>query len=163
MLRHILLPLDGSQLAEEAIESARAILPQGASITLLTALSMPENWLYGADPLIVFSDYRRTLDQMEEAAKAYLERIADELRSEGFQVQTLTKYGQAAPAIMDTAASLKVDAIIMSTHGRSGISRWLFGSITNKVLTAPPCPVLVVPSHQKERAANEPVSEMQHT
>lgn len=82
MLKHILLPLDGSQLAEEAIDSARQILPKGGRITLLTAINLQENWLYGADPLIIFTEYRHTLDQMEAAAKAYLERIAIGLRAE---------------------------------------------------------------------------------
>ena len=57
--------------------------------------------------------------------------------------------GEPANVIVETAERLKVDAIVMSTHGRSGLSRWLFGSVTNKVLSANVCPVYVIPSKPK--------------
>jgi nucleotide-binding universal stress UspA family protein len=159
MLTHVLIPLDGSQLAEEAVESARHILPEGAKIILVTAINLPESWLYGADPMLVAAEYRQTVDQMEDAAKAYLQRIAGQLRAEGFQVEAFSEYGQAATVITDAAANRQVDAILMSTHGRSGISRWLFGSVTSKVLGLASCPVIVIPNRAKERVAPEAVFE----
>ncbi len=155
MLKHVLLPLDGSQLAEEAVEYAKQVLPKGGRITLLTALNLQENWLYGADPLVIFTEYRHTLDQMEAAAKTYLERIAIGLRAEDFMVEALVQYGQPANIILDTAAAHRVDAIVMSTHGRSGISRWLFGSVTSKVLSTAACPVFVIPSRDLSRTVAE--------
>ena len=151
MLDHILIPLDGSQLAEEAVESAKQILPKGGKITLITALHVSESWLYGVDPLVVSAEYRQSIDQMEQAAKTYLQRIAAGLEADGFQVATLLEYGHPAPVILNYAAASNVDAIIMSTHGRSGISRWLFGSVTSKVLSAASCPVFVVPSRTIEQ------------
>ena len=63
----------------------------------------------------------------------------------------MVQFGDPASVIVDTAGQLHVDAIVMSTHGRSGISRWIFGSVTNKVLGMAECPVLVVPSENRIR------------
>jgi nucleotide-binding universal stress UspA family protein len=162
MLNHVLLPLDGSQLAEEAIEHAKQILPPGGKITIITALNVSENWLYGVDPLVVFAEYRQTVDQMEQAAKIYLERTAADLQAEGFQVVTRIEYGHAAAVILNYATACKADAIVMSTHGRSGITRWLFGSVTSKVLSAATCPVFVVPNQRIEPSSVEAAAEINH-
>jgi nucleotide-binding universal stress UspA family protein len=155
MLDHILIPLDGSKLAEEAVAYGKQILPKGGKITLITALHVSESWMYGVDPLVVSAEYRRSIDQMEQSAKAYLQRIAVGLEADGFQVATLLEYGPPAPVILNYAIDANVDAIVMSTHGRSGISRWLFGSVTNKVLSEAPCPVFVVPSKAAEQSRVE--------
>jgi nucleotide-binding universal stress UspA family protein len=93
MLDHILIPLDGSKLAEEAVAYGKQILPKGGKITLITALHVSESWMYGVDPLVVSAEYRRSIDQMEQSAKAYLQRIAVGLEADGFQVATLLEYG----------------------------------------------------------------------
>jgi nucleotide-binding universal stress UspA family protein len=150
MYTHILVPLDGSGISEEAITEAKRMLGKGGKITLVTAVDVPEITARGFDMYggVMLSD-TETQRQMEDWAKNYLSKTADDLTSEGFVISKSVVVGDPAKIIGETAALEKVDAIVMTTHGRSGVSRWLFGSITNKVLSIAPCPVLVVPSQEK--------------
>jgi nucleotide-binding universal stress UspA family protein len=145
MLAHILIPLDGSPLAEEAIAPAKHIINVNGTITLLTVIDLPVHWEYGVASAALFEESHKVTEKLIPQAKAYLEEVAASLRDEGFHVETIAQFGEAAAVIVDTAVSQKVDAISMSTHGRSGFSRWLFGSITSKVLSIAPCPVFVIP------------------
>jgi nucleotide-binding universal stress UspA family protein len=150
MLEHVLVPLDGSQLAEQALEHARRIVNRQGKITLLTAVDVPEIPMYGLYPPASIPDYQAAIEDALPQARAYLEQIARELEANGYQVSTEAQIGEAADVIARTAQELAVDAIVMSTHGRSGLSRWLFGSVTSKVLSAKVCPVFVIPSRGTE-------------
>jgi nucleotide-binding universal stress UspA family protein len=155
MFEHVLVPLDGSQLAERALEHARQIVNRQGTITLLTAVDVPEIPMYGLYPPASIPDYQAAVEDALPQARAYLEQIARELVAAGYRVSTEAQIGDAAEVIARTAEELGVDAIVMSTHGRSGLSRWLFGSVTSKVLSAKVCPVLVVPSKSEvEEAEN---------
>jgi nucleotide-binding universal stress UspA family protein len=160
MLGHVLVPLDGSLLAEVAIESAKQILVPKGRITLITAVEVPEHWEFGMAPVLIFPEHRNTIDQLLLRAKDYLEEIAAHLRAEGFQVETVAQFGDAAELIIDTASVREVDAISIATHGRSGFSRLLFGSVTGKVLSAAACPVFVTPSNPFSLKAVEAVTEL---
>jgi nucleotide-binding universal stress UspA family protein len=157
MLNHVLIPLDGSLLAEEAIAPAKQLLKPKGKITLITIVETPMHWEYGVAPFMMIEEAQNKTDQFVVRAKAYLQDVASNLRLENFYVETVIENGDPATVIVDTAVAQKVDAIAMSTHGRSGISRWLFGSITSKVLSAAPCPVFVIPSKQRAKTA-----EMEH-
>jgi nucleotide-binding universal stress UspA family protein len=63
----------------------------------------------------------------------------------------IAQFGEPASVIVDIAGRLRVDTIIMTTHGRSDVSRWLFESVTSKVLAIVTCPVLVIPSLHKQQ------------
>lgn len=155
MLGHVLVPLDGSQLAEMALEQAKKLLGPDGRLTLLSVFDLPEYPIYGyyPTPLIVEeTDYQTATRDLLPKAKEYLEKIAAPLREENLWVDVVAEIGEPAAVIVETAQRLRVDAICMSTHGRSGFSRWLFGSVTNKVLTATPCPVLVVPGRKPVKA-----------
>jgi nucleotide-binding universal stress UspA family protein len=152
MLDHILIPLDGSPLAAEAISPAKQIVKPNGKITLVTVVDIPSHWEFGLAPVAAFEESRRISEQLLLQAKAYIEEIASRLRGENFQVETVAQLGEAATVIVDTAIARKVDAISMSTHGRSGFSRWLFGSITVKVLSTTPCPVFVIPPKHRIQA-----------
>ena len=153
-MKHVLVPLDGSLIGESALCQAKEVLPANGTLTLVTAVEMPEIPLYGFDLVGVSSapSYQATLEEVMARARAYLDKIAEGLRASGYQVQTIVKFGEPATTIVNTACEQPVDAIVMSTHGRSGISRWLFGSVTSKVLTLASCPVLVVPSERRPSA-----------
>jgi nucleotide-binding universal stress UspA family protein len=150
MYTHILVPLDGSGISEEALTEATRMLGVGGKITLVTAVDVPELPAHSFDLYggVIFSD-SETQRQMEDWAKHYLDSTAEALTEEGFKVNKVVVVGDPAKIISETATLEKVDAIVMTTHGRSGVSRWLFGSITNKVLSIAPRPVLVVPSQEK--------------
>lgn len=161
MLNHVLIPLDGSLLAEEAIDPAKQLLKPQGRITLVSIVETPMHWEYGVAPFMMLEEMQSKTDQLNMRAKAYLQDVAAQLRAQNLYVETILESGDPATVIVDTAVAQKVDAIAMSTHGRSGFSRWLFGSVTGKVLSAAPCPVFVIPTKQ-HAGTTEPVHAVSH-
>jgi nucleotide-binding universal stress UspA family protein len=155
MLSHILVPLDGSMLAEMALEHARRLVAPNGKITLVTVVQAPEFPVYDfyPSPSPSIKSYETALHDALPRAKEYLERVAHDLEEEmHLQTAIEVEAGDAATVIVDLGLRLHVDAIVMSTHGRSGFSRWIFGSVTQKVLGVTPCPVFVVPGRiEQER------------
>lgn len=142
MFSHLLVPLDGSALAEVALPLATAVAEKFHSkITLITAVHLP---YYVGDGLDFAQVYGPISDNMEEEAKKYLQSKQHQLLAAGFHVNIEIKIGQPpADAILLTGEDLQVDAIVMSTHGRGGIMRWVFGSVADKVLRNATVPVLL--------------------
>ncbi len=136
-LDKILVPLDGSALAESAI--ARAVdLAGERSVTLMLLRAAEAHTLPGADP---------TEAQVEvvREAEEYLAAVAARLRDKGVKaVETSVWYGPAAPAIVDAARLRKADLIVMSTHGRSGLGRLILGSVAESVLRGTTTPILLL-------------------
>jgi nucleotide-binding universal stress UspA family protein len=160
MLSLVLVTLDGSDLAEKALDYATQIVAPEGHIVLLSVVDVPDYPIYSAYPLTVTyntPDYVEIVEEMMSAAQEYIEKIADGVRSQGFKVKTIVKAGNPVNTILEQIQEEKVDAIVISTHGRSGLSRWLFGSVTQKILQAMPCPVIVVPG--KEKSASDKVEE----
>jgi nucleotide-binding universal stress UspA family protein len=143
MYKKILVPLDGSQLAERALDPAEKLAQFfGSEIVLLQVIPfMP---IYGAPelvtPLVVDEKHR-------ESAERYLAALAEKLKAKGLQVSATVRTGQhVAGEILDFAKASAADLIVMNTHGRSGISRWFLGSVTLKVLSRSETPVLLIRS-----------------
>lgn len=159
MLQHLLVPLDGSELAEEALQYVRHLAGEGSRVTLITAVDATESSVYGPRefPLVrsTVHDYQSALEQLIPQAKSYLEHVAEHLRQSGIEVHIEAELGEPASIIVDAAKQLNVDAIVMSTHGRSGLGRWLFGSVTTKVLQVASCPVFVIPGSHTIQARRE--------
>lgn len=125
----ILIPLDGSALAERAIPYAAWLgRAEGSRLLLLTAI--PDQ----NDPALA------------GAAKSTLATIAEKLWAMGLIVETLVVPGDAARVIETAADHDDVGMIVMSTHGRSGPGRWLFGSVADLILRQVAVPVLLVPA-----------------
>ena len=146
MYKKILAPLDGSELSEAALAHARSLAQcMGAEIMLLRVVDSP---LYWADPSADTTYMAALLDGMQamrQAATTYLEMIALELRKAGLNVTTAVEEGGvAADDILDYAHIAQADLIVMSTHGRSGIQRWLLGSVADKVVHGAKIPVLLI-------------------
>jgi len=147
MFKHVIVPLDGSEVAQRALGYAKKIVdPNGGRITLLTVVTLPE-YTMAYYPAVVPYDNGPSLvnEQLIPQALDYLKKEASELSKIGYNVEVQAIMDEPASGIVDTADELGVDAIVMSTHGRSGISRWLFGSVASKVLGSANCPVLIVP------------------
>ena len=143
MYKRILVPLDGSDLAKTALDQAEKLAKTfDAEIVLFQVVPfMP---IYGSPelvtPLIVD-------EKQKEAVEKYLAGLAGELKKRGFKVTTAVRTGQQVAAeIIDFAKESGVDLIIMCTHGRSGISRWVLGSIAHKVLIRAETPILLLRS-----------------
>ena len=143
MYKRILVPLDGSELAKTALDQAEKLAKTfGAEIVLFQVVPfMP---IYGSPelvtPLIVD-------EKQKEAAEKYLANLTEELKKRGLKTTAMVRTGQqVAVEIIDFAKESGVDLIVMCTHGRSGISRWVLGSIAHKVLTRAETPILLVRS-----------------
>jgi len=144
--KRILAPLDGSQLSEQALEDVKAVAA-GKKDCLVTLLMVVEP-LVQAYLVDYFRDeeYRTAEEKNEAEAKEYLLSIAEEMTKGGIRVEVeLVVGGTADEAIIDYAKENNIDLIVMSTHGRSGVHRWIFGSVAQRVLRHSPVPVLIVP------------------
>lgn len=157
--KKIVVPLDGSELAAQALPHAEEVAHgSGAQLILLRVLENPVRKLAaipgmggngpgmgaGAAGLVTVDlddeEQRQALDD----AKASLETLAASLRHRKINVEAEIDIGDPASRIVDYAAANRVDLIVMSTHGRSGLARWTHGSVAHKVLQAAPCAVFMV-------------------
>lgn len=163
MLKHVLVPLDGSTLAEKALTPAQDILAEGGKLTLIAGVDVLDYPAYSYPVPAVIDESREYLESLESKvamAKSYLEQVANNLRSRNLNVSIEVHVGEPAAVIIESAEKLSPDAIVICTHGRSGLNRWLFGSVTQKVLSAAPCPIFVVPN--RERHAENKAEEAGH-
>ncbi len=141
--RNILLPLDGSAVAEEALGTAIQIAKSMALKVTLTRITPPASSYYqlAEYPAINFS---QIAEEIDKDAQKYLENAAQKLKREGLSVETVLLHGNAAAAIIDEAKKLPGSMVIMTTHGLSGVKRAILGSVTDRVVTESDRPVLVV-------------------
>jgi nucleotide-binding universal stress UspA family protein len=143
LIKKILVPLDGSEIGAAAIPYVEALAAAlQAEIVLFQAIVLTEMpSLYGN---ATYSISPSGLEEMKNSAQAYLERIAWPLKEKGLKTSVAIQWASPADAIVDYAQANDIDLIAMSTHGRTGIGRWVFGSVTDKVLHAGAAAVLVV-------------------
>ncbi len=133
MLHQILAPLDGSALAEQA-------LPWVNEIAALTSVTV--TLVQVVEPTDAAIDLLALQPAMERAAHDYLAQTAQQLAQDRMTVHARVVVGRPAEQIIQLAHS--VDLIVMATHGRSGVGRWVYGSVADKVLTGAPVPVLLI-------------------
>jgi nucleotide-binding universal stress UspA family protein len=146
MYNKILVPLDGSQFAQCSLDHVRTI-SKGCNVSEVILLRVVEP--IPAKDLASLAQARGNLfSQVENAVKAeaveYVTDMAKRLSSEGMNVRGETVTGKADEQIIDYARKNRIDLIIMSSHGRSGISRWTLGSVADRVLHYSTIPVLLV-------------------
>jgi nucleotide-binding universal stress UspA family protein len=142
-LKSIVVPLDGSALAEQVLPSVVALAnSMRLEVILIRVYSVP-NAVYGSDEYI--PNMWQFIERVKAETKVYLEKIADGLKQQGIErVSILALEGDAATEIIDYARKTPDNLIAMSTHGRSGVRR-LFGSITDRVVRHSWDPVLIIP------------------
>jgi nucleotide-binding universal stress UspA family protein len=152
MYQKILVPLDGSKEAEHAlphIKTAATGYDPPAKVILYRAIG--SLFPVGTGEYTLSDKYSKKEQELEEAAAKYLREIADNLRKDGVNVadpvMVSISVSDVASEILECAEGNEVDLIIMTTHGRSGITRWAFGSVTDKTIRHSKVPVLVVPPH----------------
>jgi len=150
MFRTILVPLDGSRLAEAVLPYALSVAEAfGSRLILLQVVPAPRS-VAVTDPiaqLAVAADTPAVEEELaleEEKARTYLEWTADPLRGRGVEVECVTLRGIPAEAIVDYALNHEVDLIALSTHGRSGLGRLVFGSVAEKVIRETGKPMLLI-------------------
>lgn len=144
MFRKILVPLDGSELAENALEPAIAIAEKNNGKILLLSAAVHDLALARSRPGLGMEIVDELAMHSRNRLEVYLESVRKDREVAPVTFDLKVEEGDAAGVIVDEAASSEVDLIVMSTHGRSGITRWLMGSVTERVLRNAPCPVLAV-------------------
>ena len=134
MLKRILAPTDFSELSVRGVRYACELAKDvGAEVTILNVVTVDESGINKRE----MGEHKQRLDEF--VAK----NVADV--SANLRISKLVDAGQAYFAIIDCAENERIDLIVISSHGRSGLSRMLIGSVTDKVLRGASCPVLVVP------------------
>ncbi len=146
MYRHILIPTDGSELAHHAVTHGLALAKAvGAKVTALVV----------EPPYDVFSVIPEKAEQLPDELAAYgkrmkaraagvLRAVSDEAKAAGVRCETAqVTHNQPYEMIIETAKNRSCDLIVMASHGRGGIAAMILGSVTTKVATYSPIPVLI--------------------
>jgi nucleotide-binding universal stress UspA family protein len=139
---NILIPLDGSELAEHALEAGKQLaIALGANLHLLRVISSAHQLLETSSMTEVFNEIEDK--EMQEAAE-YLDGVRWNLGLGEEKVAISTAKGSPAEEIFQYSADNGIDLIIMSSHGRTGLQRWVYGSVAEKVLRGACCATMIV-------------------
>jgi len=149
MYERILVPLDGSKVGEAALVHVEKLVSKMApkvktEVILFQVISSLSHYVVAGEASVQVPYSEKEVAQIKKKVREYLDRAGESLRSKGVKVKTKVATGKAVGEIVKAADEIKVDLIAMSTHGRSGLSRMTFGSITDKVLRTGNVPILVV-------------------
>ena len=152
----VLVPLDGSDLATQVLPYAKMIAKStGATVLLLRVVNPYPGELVKegmsvyretddqAGPLPSAADWEDILSRINSDAQAYLDRVAETIRSDGVTVETVVKDGDPADCLLEEADRDAGTLIAMTTHGRTGVGRWLLGSVTDKMVRSGRRPMLI--------------------
>ena len=148
----LLVPLDGSAFAEQALPVATALADALAGeVAVVYAVPRPE-LVFGPDQLVAgyLADEQRRL---EGKARDYLDQLAARLAAQGRRVQMEVRVGDPAAVIDATGQELGAAVIVMATHGHSGLVRLVFGSVTSAIVRQGTIPILLVRPHGLEGTA----------
>ncbi len=146
MYKRILVPLDGSKISEQVLPYVSAFASVlGSEVELIRCIEPISEEM--ADPAHgIFLD--RVVESFLARAKEYLGSVGEPLRRAGLNVSAIAQEGDPATKILEQAEKEPTTLIAMSTHGRSGMTRWVLGSVTSKVLQATDNPMLVIHPHE---------------
>jgi len=144
MYKKIMVPLDGSELAECVLPHVDAFI-KGFNISnvILVRVVEPEISYQGEYPI----DPEKVAEResaRKSAAKDYLNQVENRLKHEGTVLQAEVIVGRVTECLIDYTKENDVDLILIATHGRSGVSRWVRGSVADKILRSSNIPVLMV-------------------
>ncbi len=132
----VLIPTDFSELSYQAIAPAREYVEDVLSLKLIHVLAP----LHPADPAAMWNTLSD--DERKQKVRAFLRK---KLRLMGYEgAQVAVAIGDPPTKIVDYALETKADLIVMPSHGRKGVSRFLLGSVAERVVRLSPCPVLIL-------------------
>jgi nucleotide-binding universal stress UspA family protein len=142
MYKKILVPLDGSPFAECVLEHIKnmAVGKQISEVVLVFVVEPINQGVYDM-PENTLADIQK---QSESASEDYLKKTASKLAAEGIPAVWTILHGGIAEAILEYAGKNKIDLVIMSTHGLSGVSRWAMGSVAYRVARQVTVPIMLV-------------------
>jgi nucleotide-binding universal stress UspA family protein len=144
LVQQILVPLDGSALAERALPEAQRLASinnaQILLVRVLQTLDEESKRILFASPAIA----NDALERERSAAEQYLQGIATRLQASGVVAECEVRFGDPVPTILQVADEKQVSLIVMTTHGHTAIKQWFYGSVANKILRGAQCPILMV-------------------
>jgi nucleotide-binding universal stress UspA family protein len=148
-LNSILVPLDGSELSDEALAFAEDLATRsGATVMLVRVVEPIWSSAYGAfaeASVLASQQILEVEEQLQADARAYLDGIANRLRERGVRVGWEVRVGRPADEIVRAAETTSADLIVISTHGRGGLRRFALGSVTSEVMHRGVTPILAIP------------------
>jgi nucleotide-binding universal stress UspA family protein len=149
MQHKILVPLDGSKVGEAALPYVTKLISMMSpevkvEVTLLGVVTVLRHWVVVGEASTPVSYTEEEFSSIRKGVADNLEKTAATLRQQGITVNMRVSTGNAAEEILRTADEIQADMIAMSTHGRSGLRRLAYGSVTDKVLHGARIPILVV-------------------
>jgi len=181
MFSNILVPLDGSDLAEEALPYATAIAgPLQATLHLLMVVPTPESRSGGAFKLAAsflsslqlprseadlemanYPIYKEAEMASQEAeAKRLLLPVAEKLRASGLTVEVAVSFGRPAGGILRYATTHNIDLIVMNTHGEGGLAPYAYGPTADRVARRTICPIMLIrPTEVSRMLPGPPIEE----
>jgi nucleotide-binding universal stress UspA family protein len=137
---NILLAVDGSEFSDAAIQNLILTRPTDAQVRVIHVIEpfpVIESWVYTPD-------WDKMLEEQRKDAEAFVAEAAQQLREAKFTVTTSLEQGNPQAVIIDTAAKWPADLIVMGSHGRRGLERFLLGSVSDGIARHAPCSVLIV-------------------
>ena len=146
MYKKILIPLDGSELAECGLQHVKAVA-QGcnvAGVIVFRVIEPLSSQTISALAEVGDDSIRKAEEQNRQDAKDYVSKVKNNLKTQGIASQAVTVEGRAADEILSYTEKNNVDLIVMSTHGRSGLPHFFFGSVAEKVSRHSRVPVLLL-------------------
>ena len=145
LISHILVPLDGSELSKLALPVAEELVARlkvGATLFRMANMIRPSDDGTGSGPYI---DYAKLDEGEKKRVSAEMTALETELKAKGFDVNNIVSSGfDAAYEIIEVCRKTSTDLVVMSTRGQSGLGRWIFGSVAEKVLRHGETPLLLV-------------------
>jgi nucleotide-binding universal stress UspA family protein len=153
-IKRILAPTDFSAHSEQAVRYACRLAERlGAELHLINVLS--EIIPAGPDPLLMPIMPPQFYQENEERARETLARLLDPSWGEPSAVTTAVQWGSPVEAIVDYAREQHIDMIVIATHGRTGLSHVLLGSVAERIVREAPCPVLTIRNSKRAVAASD--------
>lgn len=146
MYSKILVPLDGSQIAECVIPHITTIARSTSALVELISVVEPVDIPTRGKIALSEDDLKAINSEAKKEAHDYLSNIAQRLDRDGVKARLVIMTGKPAESLVDYIDSNDIDLVIMATHGRSGLTKWFFGSIAEKIMRAVEIPVLLVKS-----------------
>ncbi len=141
MYKKILVPLDGSPLSEAVLPHARSLAKsENAEIVLLRVAMTPDEKFLSRNPALA----SEIIKDIEKETEVYMKEEVSKLKKRGAKVSGITRDGPVPETILEVAEETHADVIAMSTHGRSGVKRWLMGSVADQVVHYSHIPVMLI-------------------
>jgi len=144
MYKKILVPLDGSELAECVLPHVDSITKGCGAESVVFVRVLDTDTSSSAYAYIGESMRKEIAESNEKSAREYLDQVVSRVKLDGVKVQEQLITGKAAESIAEYATKNSVDLIAIATHGRSGVSRWAWGSVADRILRSACVPVLMV-------------------